>query len=99
VDQSKFNLDRHRTIVLYKTTIYSSYFPIALCAAVFLLPSWCINTALKYANSTKRAILDADYGRKDSETEAQVKEDFRQLRLNEHYEEYEDKVYNRINAL
>ena len=38
---------------------------------------------------------------KDLETEAQVKEVFRQLLLNEHYEEYEDMAYayNRINAL
>ena len=61
--------------------------------------SWCINTALKYVNSTKRTILDSDHGRKDSGTETQVKEVVRQLRLNEHYEEYEDTAYNRINAL
>ena len=115
VDQSKFNLDRHRTIVPYKAVICSLDFPVALALLFCGFPvekknesepdyyelafdilsplgeyfqiegghlnfsrslsysgrsatemdnrcSWCINTALKYANSTSRAILDADYG-------------------------------------
>jgi len=153
VDLSKFNLDRHRTIVLYKTAIYSFYLPVALALLLcgfpvekksesdpdyyklafdILLPlgeyfqiqddyldfsaepellgkigtdimdnkcSWCINTALKYANPTQRAILDGNYGRKDADAEARVKEVFHQLRLDKHYEGYEAQAYDRINGL
>jgi farnesyl diphosphate synthase len=153
VDLAKFSLDRHKTIVVYKTAIYSFYLPVALALLVcgfpvekniesdpdyyklasdILLPlgeyfqiqddyldysaepellgkigtdimdnkcSWCINTALKYANPTQRTILDANYGRKDADAEARVKEVFHQLRLDKHYEEYEAQAYNRINAL
>jgi farnesyl diphosphate synthase len=153
VDLSKFNLDRHKTIVLYKTAIYSFYLPVALALLLcgfpvekksesdpdyyklafdILLPlgeyfqiqddyldfsaepellgkigtdimdnkcSWCINTALKYANPMQRTILDANYGRKDADAEARVKEVFHQLRLDKHYEEYEAQAYSRINVL
>jgi len=153
VDLSKFNLDRHRTIVLYKTSMYSFYLPVALAlllcgfpiekknesdpdyyniALGILLPlgeyfqiqddyldfagtpeqigkvgtdimdnkcSWCINTALVHANPTQRAILDANYGRKDAEAEARVKEVFREVGLDAYYAQYEAEAYARINAL
>ena len=153
MDQFEFNLDRHGSIVLYKTAIYSFYLPVALALLIcgfpvekksesdpdyyklafdILLPlgeyfqiqddyldfsaepellgkigtdimdnkcSWCINTALEYANLTQRTILDANYGRKDADAEARVKEVFHQLRLDKHYEEYEAQAYNCINAL
>jgi len=153
VDLSKFNLDRHKTIVLYKTAIYSFYLPVALAlllcgfpvekknesdpeyykiALNILLPlgeyfqiqddyldfagtpeqigkigtdimdnkcSWCINTTLAHANPTQRAILDANYGRKDSEAEARVKEIFREVGVDGYYAEYEAQAYKRINAL
>ncbi|KAH9983241.1 farnesyl diphosphate synthase [Russula compacta] len=153
VDLSKFNLDRHRTIVLYKTSIYSFYLPVALAlllcgfpvekknesdpdyyklALDILLPlgeyfqiqddyldysgtpeqigkigtdimdnkcSWCINTALAHANSTQRATLDANYGRKDSDAEARVKEVFREVEVDALYAQYEAEAYVRINAL
>jgi hypothetical protein len=50
--------------------------------------SWCINTALKYANPTSRTILDANCVRKDADAEARGKEVFHQLGLDKHYEEY-----------
>jgi farnesyl diphosphate synthase len=61
--------------------------------------SWCINTALANATPAQRAILDATYGRKDSEAEAQVKEVFRDVGVDAQYAEYEAEAYARINAL
>jgi len=61
--------------------------------------SWCINTALGHANATQRAILDANYGRKDSEAEERVKEVFREVGVDGYYEQYEAEAYARINAL
>jgi farnesyl diphosphate synthase len=147
------NPRRHKTIVLYKTAIYSFYLPVALAlllcgfpvekknesdpeyykiALNILLPlgeyfqiqddyldfagtpeqigkigtdimdnkcSWCINTTLAHATPTQRAILDANYGRKDSEAEARVKEIFREVGVDAYYAEYEAQAYKRINAL
>ncbi|KAF8468673.1 farnesyl diphosphate synthase [Russula ochroleuca] len=153
VDLSKFNLSRHRTIVLYKTAVYSFYLPVALALLVcgfpvekknesdpdyyklaldILLPlgeyfqiqddyldyagtpeqigkigtdildnkcSWCINSALARATPTQRAILDANYGRKDSAAEARVKQVFHEVGVDEQYAQYEADSYARINAL
>jgi farnesyl diphosphate synthase len=153
VDLSKFNLSRHRTIVIYKTAIYSFYLPVALALLIcgfpvekknesdpdyyklaldILLPlgeyfqiqddyldyagtpeqigkigtdildnkcSWCINTALAHVTPAQRAILDANYGRKDSETEERVKQVFREVGVDEKYAQYEADAYARINAL
>ena len=35
--------------------------------------SWCVNTALALATPAQRAVLDANYGRKDAQAEARVK--------------------------
>ncbi|KAI9439016.1 farnesyl diphosphate synthase [Lactarius indigo] len=61
--------------------------------------SWCINVALARANPTQRAILDANYGRKDPSAEARVKEVFREVGVDAEYVEYEAQTYERINAL
>ncbi|KAN0129021.1 farnesyl diphosphate synthase [Lactarius tabidus] len=61
--------------------------------------SWCINTALARANPAQRAILDANYGRKDAEAEARVKEVFGEVGIDAVYAEYEAASYKRINAL
>lgn len=61
--------------------------------------SWCINAALAHANPTQRAILDANYGRKDSEAEARVKQVFREVGVDELYSQYEADSYRRINGL
>jgi len=61
--------------------------------------SWCINIALAHANSTQRAILDANYGRKDPEAEERVKQVFREVGVDALYAEYEAQSYARINAL
>ena len=61
--------------------------------------SWCINTALAHASDAQRAILDDNYGRKDSAAEARVKEVFAEIGLDAFYSEYEADAYARINAL
>ncbi|KAH9059401.1 isoprenoid synthase domain-containing protein [Lactarius deliciosus] len=153
VDLSKFSLARYKTIVIYKTALYSFYLPVALAlllcgfpvekwnesdpeyykiALDILVPlgvyfqiqddyldysgtpeqigkigtdivdnkcSWCINVALARANPTQRAILDANYGRKDPEAEARVKEVFREVGIDAVYADYEAKSYAHINAL
>jgi farnesyl diphosphate synthase len=61
--------------------------------------SWCIAAALAFANPTQRAILEANYGRKDVEAERCVKEIFREVGVDAYYAEYEAEAYARINAL
>ncbi|KAI0296759.1 farnesyl diphosphate synthase [Multifurca ochricompacta] len=61
--------------------------------------SWCINTALKYANDQQRATLEANYGIKDDVAEARVKEVFRAVGVDKYYAEYEAASYEEINAL
>lgn len=52
--------------------------------------SWMINQALQRCNEEQRKILDAAYGRKDSDLEAKVKAIFRELSLDQVYHEYEE---------
>jgi farnesyl diphosphate synthase len=61
--------------------------------------SWCINTALAHVTPAQRAILDDNYGRKDPEAEALVKQVFRDVGVDAQYDEYEADAYARINAL
>lgn len=61
--------------------------------------SWCINTALALASPEQRKVLDANYGRKDSQAEAKVKDIFGALALTKVYEEYEENVYKKLMSL
>ncbi|KAK7061259.1 fructose-bisphosphate aldolase [Favolaschia claudopus] len=61
--------------------------------------SWCINTALAVATPQQRAMLDANYGRKDPASEARVKEVFEAVGVRERYAKYEADVYGRLTAL
>ena len=54
--------------------------------------SWLINVALDKASPEQRAVLDANYGRKDAEAELRVKEIFKELELDEAYYQYEEAV-------
>ncbi|SCZ95028.1 BZ3500_MvSof-1268-A1-R1_Chr11-3g03554 [Microbotryum saponariae] len=146
VDLSKFSLDKHHLIVVYKTAFYSFYLPVALAmhmsgvttessykkALDILLPmgeyfqvqddyldcygtpeqigkigtdildnkcSWLINAALAKADEGQRKVLDENYGVKSSESEARVKEVYKQLGLAQAFDEYEAESYKRINAL
>ncbi|GAA95763.1 uncharacterized protein L969DRAFT_85467 [Mixia osmundae IAM 14324] len=145
VDLSKFSLEKHHLIVVYKTAYYSFYLPVALAfhfagitepqafdkAKAILIPmgeyfqvqddyldcygtpeqigkigtdildnkcSWLINTALAIASPEQRAVLDANYGRKDADAEQQVKQIYVQLDLATRFESYEAQSYKQINA-
>ncbi|CAA9962829.1 hypothetical protein CFE70_006255 [Pyrenophora teres f. teres 0-1] len=52
--------------------------------------SWLINQALKKVTPEQRKILDENYGQKDSQKEAKVKELYHELKLNEFYEQWEE---------
>lgn len=43
-----------------------------------------------------RAILDANYGRKDAEKEAKVKAVFNEIGIKDIYEEYEETIYKQL---
>jgi farnesyl diphosphate synthase len=58
--------------------------------------SWCINTALSVATPEQRKTLDENYGRKDSNCEAKVKQIFEEVGLRERYAKYEETVYQQI---
>ncbi|KAJ7621630.1 isoprenoid synthase domain-containing protein [Mycena polygramma] len=154
VDLSKFSLEKHRLIVIYKTSYYSFYLPVALAmhisgvpesytldgktiepykvAASILIPlgeyfqiqddfldysvppellgkvgtdivdnkcSWCINTALAVVTPEQRAVLDANYGRKDPAAEARVKEVYEAVGIRERYSKYEADVYAKLTEM
>ncbi|OXG49290.1 farnesyl diphosphate synthase [Cryptococcus neoformans] len=63
--------------------------------------SWNVNTALAHATPEQRKILDENYGRKDSNCEARVKELFSQapISIPERFEKYEKESYEKIIAL
>jgi farnesyl diphosphate synthase len=60
---------------------------------------WLINKALEIITPEQRALLDANYGRKDAEAEKKVKELYLELELERHYKEYEAKSIKEIQAL
>lgn len=61
--------------------------------------SWCIETVLAHANPTQRAILDANYGRKESDAEARVKQVFGEVGVDAFHAQYEAEAYARICVL
>ncbi|KAK4683593.1 farnesyl diphosphate synthase, partial [Tremellales sp. Uapishka_1] len=148
VDLSKFSLEKHHLIVVYKTAFYSFYLPVALAmrmvgitdqaaydlALSILLPlgeyfqvqddyldcyghpdvigkigtdildnkcSWNVNTALKFATPEQRAVLDANYGQKNAESEAKIKALFSEapISIPERFERYEKESYEKITGL
>ncbi|KAJ7711277.1 farnesyl-diphosphate synthase [Mycena metata] len=61
--------------------------------------SWCVNIALAACTPAQRAVLDANYGRKDAEAEARVKAVFEEVGVREKYAAYEAEVYARLVAM
>ena len=61
--------------------------------------SWCINVALALATPEQRAVLDANYERKDAEEEARVKEVCDAVGLREQYRVYEEGMKETLDAL
>ncbi|KAK9476351.1 isoprenoid synthase domain-containing protein [Lipomyces japonicus] len=139
IDLSKFSLEKHSFIVIYKTAYYSFYLPVVLAmylaginspedlkqAHDVLIPlgeyfqiqddyldcygdpevigkigtdiqdnkcSWLINKALPKASPQQRQVLDDNYGQKNGESEAKVKQIFKELELEQDYLAYEENV-------
>ena len=61
--------------------------------------SWCVNVALEVATAEQRAVLDANYGRKDAVKEGKVKEVYEAIGLRERYRVYEEGAKERIDKL
>ncbi|TFY81328.1 hypothetical protein EWM64_g2688 [Hericium alpestre] len=61
--------------------------------------SWCVNTTLAVASPAQRAVLNANYGRKDAACEARVKAVFEEVGLREKYEAYEREAYEQLSAM
>ncbi|KAF0267039.1 hypothetical protein FOG48_03882 [Hanseniaspora uvarum] len=145
VDLSKFSLEKHSFIVIYKTAYYSFYLPVVLAMYVagikseadlkqahdVLIPlgeyfqiqddyldcfgkpedigkigtdiqdnkcSWVVNTALKNATPAQRKVLDENYGLKNKDTEAVCKALFSEMKIDQIYHEYEEKVAAELKA-
>ncbi|KAG0749184.1 hypothetical protein G6F66_000397 [Rhizopus arrhizus] len=61
--------------------------------------SWLINQALDKANTEQRKVLDENYGKKDAEAEAKIKQLYIELDIEGVYKAYEEKSYNELSAL
>lgn len=61
--------------------------------------TWCIITALAAATPDQRAVLEADYGRKDADAERRVKAVFEEVGIHEKYLEYEARMHAHILGL
>lgn len=143
VDLSKFSLEKHSCIIIFKTAYYSFYLPVALTMYMcginsdedlkqvkdILIPlgeyfqiqddyldcfgtpeqigkigtdikdnkcSWVVNQALLKANPEQRKLLDDNYGKKDDESEARVKQLFADMGIPKIYEDYENKIVAKL---
>ena len=61
--------------------------------------SWLIITAVALASPEQKAILVANYGKPDPESEARVKALYQELELQRHFEDYERESYCKLNKL
>lgn len=58
--------------------------------------SWLVNQALQIATPEQKKILEENYGRKDKEKETIIKKLYEDLKLEQLYKEYEEKVVGEI---
>ncbi|KAG9312593.1 farnesyl-diphosphate synthase [Chiua virens] len=61
--------------------------------------AWPINVALGVATAEQRAVLDANYGRKDWEKEKLVKKVYEAMGMRERYRVYEDGAKEKLDAM
>ncbi|KAK5149092.1 hypothetical protein LTR04_000092 [Oleoguttula sp. CCFEE 6159] len=61
--------------------------------------SWLVNQALRRADASQRAVLQACYGRKDNDAEARVKAVFAELHLDSVYQQYEEQRVAEIRGM
>ncbi|KAF1936999.1 terpenoid synthase [Clathrospora elynae] len=60
--------------------------------------SWLINQALKKVTPEQRKLLEENYGQKDAQKEAKVKELYHELKLKEFYEQWEEERVTDLRA-
>lgn len=60
--------------------------------------SWLVNQALKKVNPEQRKILEENYGQKNSQNEAKVKQLYHELKLQDFYEQWEEERVNDLRA-
>jgi farnesyl diphosphate synthase len=61
--------------------------------------SWLVNQALQIATPEQRKVLEENYGQKNKEKEAAVKKLFDELKLEQRYQDYEEKRVAEIRSL
>lgn len=63
--------------------------------------SWNVNTALAFATPEQRAVLDANYGKKDATCEAKVKALYSEepIAIPRRFEQYEKESYEKLTGL
>ncbi|KAI1414382.1 terpenoid synthase [Hypoxylon sp. FL1857] len=61
--------------------------------------SWLVNQALKLATPEQRKILEEHYGRKDKAHEAEIKKLYNDMKLEQVYQDYEEKRVGEIKQL
>lgn len=60
--------------------------------------SWLVVTALQRATPEQRAVIEAHYGKSDAASVATIKQLYKDMKLQEAFEEYEDKCYKELVA-
>ncbi|KAJ4346704.1 Farnesyl pyrophosphate synthetase [Didymosphaeria variabile] len=60
--------------------------------------SWVVNQALKKVTPEQRKVLEENYGRKDAQKEAKVKELYQELKLAEFYQQWEEERVTDLRA-
>lgn len=61
--------------------------------------SWVVNQALLKVNAEQKKILEENYGKKDDDSEARVKQLFADLEIPKIYEEYEETVVAKLRQM
>ncbi|KAK3308595.1 farnesyl pyrophosphate synthetase [Chaetomium strumarium] len=61
--------------------------------------SWLVNQALTIVTPEQRRVLEENYGRKDKDKEAAVKKLYDELKLEQRYKDYEEKVVGDIRGM
>ncbi|CAJ2507244.1 Uu.00g084300.m01.CDS01 [Anthostomella pinea] len=58
--------------------------------------SWLVNQALRLATPEQRKVLEEHYGKKDKAHEAEIKKLYDEMKLEQVYQEYEEKIVGEI---
>jgi farnesyl diphosphate synthase len=61
--------------------------------------SWLVNQALAIVTPEQRRVLEENYGRKDKDKEAVIKQLYNELNLEQRYKDYEERAVGEVRAL